>query len=144
MALGTREQSRIIRKKFESLSQYAVERIVRTESTYLANQGVILSADDIYGRNGYRKKWSSATDERTRPAHLEVGLSDQLPYRNEKFNVGGELMMEPGDPSASPANVINCRCSVTPVPIDTKPSFGPTAQQLAAILAVEGVLNEND
>lgn len=54
--------------------------------------------------------WVSAHDDRTRAWHLdlngvEVGIDE--PWENEY----GEIMY-PGDPSADPANVYNCRCSI--------------------------------
>ncbi len=54
--------------------------------------------------------WVATHDERTRAWHsdldgVEVGLDE--PWENDY----GEIMY-PGDPSADPANVYNCRCSI--------------------------------
>lgn len=56
------------------------------------------------------RRWVATHDERTRAWHtdldgVEVGLDE--PWSNEY----GEIMY-PGDPSADPANVYNCRCSI--------------------------------
>lgn len=56
------------------------------------------------------RRWVATHDERTRAWHtdldgVEVGLDE--PWENEY----GEIMY-PGDPSADPANVYNCRCSI--------------------------------
>lgn len=56
------------------------------------------------------RRWVATHDERTRAWHtdldgVEVGLDE--PWTNEY----GEIMY-PGDPSADPANVYNCRCSI--------------------------------
>ncbi len=57
------------------------------------------------------KTWVTVGDELVRPAH--VGADDQEVEQNRPFEVGGELLMYPGDDSlgASPGNIINCRCS---------------------------------
>ena len=57
------------------------------------------------------KVWLSALiPGRTRDEHAaahgqEVGL-------NESFDVGGESLDYPADPSGSPENIINCLCSM--------------------------------
>lgn len=56
------------------------------------------------------REWIATHDERTRAWHeeldgVEVGIDE--PWENEY----GEIMY-PGDPSADPANVYNCRCSI--------------------------------
>jgi hypothetical protein len=57
------------------------------------------------------KEWLPTLDDRTRPAHAAMNGQPPIPL-NEKFVVDGELMDRPGDPSASPANVIACRCAL--------------------------------
>lgn len=57
------------------------------------------------------RTWNAVMDAHTRPEHADadgqqVGLHDT-------FTVGGEDLMYPGDPSASPGNCINCRCTVS-------------------------------
>lgn len=56
------------------------------------------------------RKWVATSDERTRAWHRdldgqEVGIDE--PWENDY----GEIMF-PGDPTADPANVYNCRCSI--------------------------------
>ena len=54
------------------------------------------------------KRWSAKDDSATRPGHA---LADgQTVPINQPFIVNLEPLMAPGDPSASPSNVINCRC----------------------------------
>jgi hypothetical protein len=57
------------------------------------------------------KIWVAAKDTRTRPAHRAANGQKRL--LTEPFDVGGEKLMYPGDPSGSPALVIQCRCVVT-------------------------------
>lgn len=57
------------------------------------------------------KIWLDAKDENVRDLHVQAGkqYSKAIPI-NEPFVIGGDFLMHPGDPGASPANVINCRC----------------------------------
>lgn len=57
------------------------------------------------------KAWVFVSDERTREDHAAMDSGDYIPL-DEDFDVGGEAMEYPGDPSGSAENVINCRCSV--------------------------------
>ncbi len=58
-----------------------------------------------------RKGWVTAGDSDVREAHVTAGyryaegIAVDLP-----FQVAGELLMYPGDPSGSAGNIINCRC----------------------------------
>ena len=57
------------------------------------------------------KIWVAAKDTRTRAAHRAANGQKRL--LTEPFDVGGEKLMYPGDPSGSPGLVIQCRCCVT-------------------------------
>lgn len=54
------------------------------------------------------KTWVTMEDNNVRLWHEEVDMK-KIPI-NEKFDVGGELMDFPHDPSASVKNTANCRC----------------------------------
>lgn len=56
------------------------------------------------------KSWRTAHDERVRAAH-HAADGQTVPVFMP-FQVGGESLMFPGDPSGSPDNVINCRCDI--------------------------------
>lgn len=83
--------------------------IARTETHGAANYG----ADGAARATGLdvRKEWVSAADERTRPTHADA--DGQVVPMDQPFRVGGELLMFPGDPAGSSANIINCRCAVS-------------------------------
>lgn len=83
--------------------------IARTETHGAANYG----ADGAARATGLdvRKEWVSAEDERTRATHAEA--DGQVVAMDQPFRVGGELLMFPGDPAGSGANIINCRCAVS-------------------------------
>lgn len=57
-----------------------------------------------------KREWISAIDGRTRHAHRL--LDGQLVDVNESFKSELGPIMFPGDPSADPANVYNCRCTM--------------------------------
>jgi HK97 family phage portal protein len=81
--------------------------IARTEVTAASNYGSIQAAK----QSGLKltKVWLATPGSRTREDHAaadgqEVGIDDT-------FDVGGEPLAYPGDPSGSAENVINCRCT---------------------------------
>lgn len=53
--------------------------------------------------------WLATKDFRTRRAHKDADLQHR--GLGEPFDVGGESLMFPGDPTGSASNVINCRCT---------------------------------
>lgn len=57
-----------------------------------------------------KKKWIATLDDRTRDTHGE--LDGQVVDVDEPFRVDGMEIMEPGDPSAPPELVYNCRCTL--------------------------------
>lgn len=101
-------------------------RISRTESTTAANYGSQLAAEDSDYECG--KVWIPVTDSRTRLSHKQmegvepIGLYDSFTVGITKGNqaeaviTGTEPMQYPGDPTASAANVVNCRCTHAVVP----------------------------
>ncbi|WP_020474225.1 phage minor head protein [Zavarzinella formosa] len=109
---GTEEIGRRIRK----VSQLTKDRaglIARTETHAAATFGSIESVRVAEQDLGVRmlKQWLPTLDNRTRPAHAAMSGQPPIPL-DEKFIVDGEMMDRPGDPSASPANLLNCRCAL--------------------------------
>lgn len=56
------------------------------------------------------KSWLATLDGRTRHDHAMA--DGQTVAEDKPFTVGGEKLMYPGDPSGSPWNVYNCRCTM--------------------------------
>jgi hypothetical protein len=83
-----------------------VRRIVRTEMNRAINYGAKLAADKFEYQT--QKRWIAVHDNRTRHAHLAA--DGQTVNQESTYTVGGEQMEFPGDPKASGANTINCRC----------------------------------
>jgi phage terminase Nu1 subunit (DNA packaging protein) len=96
----------LIRSEFTAMSRLRAERIARTEIVSASNMGSQLAAEST----GLTlvKEWLATRDGRTRDDHAEA--DGQTVGLNEYFVVGGEQMMQPGDPSASASQTINCRC----------------------------------
>lgn len=101
--------------------RWQAERIARTESIGAANYAALEAAEI----SGYVmvKEWISAHDKRTR-SHNKGDLYDhvekdgeRIPLRAEFiFNEGDDKLQFPGDPTGEPGNVINCRCTIAPIP----------------------------
>jgi hypothetical protein len=83
--------------------------IARTEITRIMNQSSIVWANN----NGkvLTKKWLVILDGKERPSHNAMADYPSIPL-GEKFLVGGSLMNAPGDSSAPPQEVVNCRCAI--------------------------------
>ncbi len=56
------------------------------------------------------KEWMATAGNRTRPEHKK--LDGQTVKINEPFEVDGYKIMYPGDPTAAPEMVYNCRCRI--------------------------------
>lgn len=86
--------------------------ITRTELNKGAFFGRKLAADDSEWET--EKEWIAANDHRTRHSHRAV--DGDVVDLDGKFAVstpkgGTDYMLGPGDPTASAANLCNCRCS---------------------------------
>jgi len=98
-----------LRNKFKELLPWRSWNIARTETLSALNYGSEIGAEQT-GFN-YKKTWVATLDGRERQAHRNA--TGQTVDRFSSFIVGGEIMKFPGDPSASPENRVNCRCTVT-------------------------------
>lgn len=88
-------------------SEASLERIARTTMT-----SVNSAADDAaWGQLDFvvGSVWLTSLDGRERPAHREAHGQERR--KGEMFEVGGEMLIGPGDPNGSPGNIINCRCT---------------------------------
>ena len=90
-----------------SVWQTRAVRIARTEATAAYNAGAL---EAMLQEGAGVKVWLATGDPRTRDAHLEAHGAC-VPVRDQ-FQVGGEKLLMPGDPSGSAGNVINCRCTM--------------------------------
>jgi SPP1 gp7 family putative phage head morphogenesis protein len=81
--------------------------IARTETASTTNE---IRAEAMKAEGIERHQWESAGDEATRESHLAV--NGEIRVIGEPFSNG---LTEPGDASAPPEEVVNCRCRALPV-----------------------------
>ncbi len=93
------------------LSDWRSSMIARTETHAAANYAGIESVRDAQDKLDVtmEKAWAATMDDRTRDAHAAMDSENYIGM-DEMFDVGGEQMDSPGDPSGSAENTINCRC----------------------------------
>lgn len=92
--------------------------IARTEVVRAANVGHAEGAKTFPFE--VNKRWSAASDHRTRHSHRKINniMIDEVDrfkvpvYKGDKPNGQVDNMLHPGDPDGSAANVINCRCRI--------------------------------
>jgi uncharacterized protein with gpF-like domain len=94
------------------LTPFRAATVARTETHNAATFGSVETARAAEQDIGIVlvKEWLATRDDRTRPEHKAA--DGQQTDLGGRFDVGGETLDRPGDPSASPDNVINCRCAL--------------------------------
>lgn len=95
-----------IKKEFNQITRVRSKLIAKTEMNGIINAGTWLGGGQA---GATMKEWISAFISTTRPEHADA--DSQIVKMNKPFNVGGELLMFPGDPTGSVGNVANCYCS---------------------------------
>lgn len=101
-----------IESLYEGFTTSRSETIAQTEVARIGNA----TKRDIYSQSDRVSKfeWVAIMQPGvTRDAHL--GADGDTAPRGGKFLVGGEMLAYPGDPTGSPENTINCRCTLVPV-----------------------------
>lgn len=92
--------------------------LARTDLVSIENGGSWLAVRQVNAKSRVsgeqeftHKRWLSASDGRVRPDHATA--HGQTVPLEEAFSVGGAAMQYPGDPAGPPAEVFNCRCTLT-------------------------------
>lgn len=101
-------------KKQCDMATYRARRIAQTERTRVQSRARLDAMEDAESA-GVRtcKEWWSSSDGKTRDTHQ--ALRGQTVMTDEKFrSPSGALLSCPGDASAPPGEVINCRCVLVP------------------------------
>ncbi|MFI9591197.1 phage minor head protein [Nonomuraea sp. NPDC052265] len=94
------------------LGEARAARIARTEMVAAWNWAALhVARSRPSGSRPLVKTWLATLDLRTRDAHHRS--DGQTVLLDAAFDVGGEFLDFPGDPIASPGNVVNCRCAMT-------------------------------
>lgn len=99
-----------------NMNRASAVRTARTATTGAQNAG----RQDTYEaavEQGIKlkKEWMATLDDRTRVSHAEID-GERVEY-DKRFSNG---LMFPGDPSGSPAEVYNCRCTMVAVLPETE------------------------
>lgn len=97
-----------IEETYKKADTARAETIARTEIGSAQNYGRVAEMEQ---QKVERKIWIAAFSN-TRDAHASA--DGQIVGRDDSFDVDGESLSYPGDPSGSASNVINCQCSVSP------------------------------
>ena len=98
----------------------AMMRYAATAMTAAQNAGRIETMHRAQGMGiKCKKKWIATLDRRTRDTHRD--LDGQVVDVDEPFVVDGMEIMYPGDPTADPSLVYNCRCTLGYVYEEYKP-----------------------
>ena len=115
--LTTSQIDRMVARYRERYVKYRSEVIARTESLRTVHQG----NEEMYRQAVETGKldaaeltrtWVTARDERVRSTHSTMG--GQRRGFDEPFISGaGRQLRYPGDPSAPPEEIIQCRCAIT-------------------------------
>lgn len=107
--------SRHVKDAFNDLSKARARTIAMTETAAAygdARQEAMTQAGVEY------KEWLTSRGPTVRSTHAKA--EGQIVPVNEPFEIGGEALMGPGDPSGSPGNVINCHCVAVAAPAPGK------------------------
>lgn len=84
--------------------------IARTEVISASNGSASLAASQLPSDVAAGQEFIATRDGRVRDDHADA--DGQVVPMGAPFDVGGEPLLYPGDPSGSPENIINCRCTV--------------------------------
>jgi hypothetical protein len=116
--------------KLSNFSEYRADTIARTETIGAYVNGDWQGAQLLGEFGPVEKVWVATGDARGREWHTEL-MGESLPI-DEPFDVDGEPMMYPHDPSGSAFNVVNCRCYVEFLYVgDTRPDGSVITEQEA-------------
>jgi hypothetical protein len=115
--LETTQIDNMVDRYRSNMLSMRADTIARTEGLAAVNQARQESWDQLIDQAGFdrsevKRTWHATQDNRTRDSHFS--MDGQTVGMDEPFETpGGEELMFPGDPSASAAERINCRCTVT-------------------------------
>lgn len=113
-----------IAKQTASQNMSAMTRYARTAMTSAQNAGRVEAMQEAQDMGiKVQKQWVATLDSKTRDAHAM--LDGQVVDIDKPFHSELGDIMYPGDPSANPANVYNCRCALVYV----YPDYAPKSAQ---------------
>ena len=93
------------------LEDHVAERAARTGTVSTSNVGTHTAHEEAPGV--IAERWLATGDDRTRESH--AAAHGQVVGVDRTFEVGGSFLRHPGDPRAPLEELVNCRCTTTPV-----------------------------
>ena len=96
--------------RFENMQTWRARQIAQTAITPTFEQG---QSEAFFSAEIERHAWLSQRDDAVRPDHWDA--DGQTVGIDERFIVGGESALYPGDTLLSLAQRINCRCTRRPI-----------------------------
>lgn len=103
-----------VNEVFDEADKVRARMIAQTEAVGSLNTAAQTYAANLPEGIVDNKAWLAHHDDRTRPTHR---IADgQTVKVIEPFVVGDALLMEPGDRTGPPGEVINCRCTAVHLP----------------------------
>ena len=118
MSLGLEQRVKEITKRLTFKARWMARRVVQTETTAAANNGISLSAQDVYGKDNLLKKWiAGGANIRDTHATASTVYSKKPIEENKPYIVGSSYLMFPGDTSmgALAKEIVNCKCISLPI-----------------------------
>lgn len=107
---GIPDVEKRLRQYYRDNAKMRATRTAKTEMNGMVNGG----NQKAYMQAGYEKnEWQSAFLSTSREHHMAA--DGQIVDIGTPFEVGGELLIHPGDPGGSPGNTINCYCRINPI-----------------------------
>jgi HK97 family phage portal protein len=100
-----------INEIYDFAEEGRAERIARTETIGAANAG---AEEGMRASGADGKEWLSARDGQVRETHADLD-GETTDVTGVFLSPSGAKLAYPGDPSAPPEEIINCRCTVLPV-----------------------------
>lgn len=129
--LSVIDTAALITEKIADATAWQARMLARTDLNSLANGGSVMAAQMVGVQH---KQWLTAEDDRVRETHAEA--DGQVVPIDAAFQVGGELLDYPGDPTGSDAETANCRCTVIYLDPDEALEEGSTASSAPPAMAV--------
>lgn len=112
--LSEEQISRMTQRYRERLLGYRADTIARTETQAVLGAARHEAQTQVHDEAGIldewiRRAWLTSIDGRERSTHHDAH-NQTIVGMHSKFIVGASLMLHPGDRSAAPEEIINCRC----------------------------------